>query len=300
MLVLYQSYLEREDEVAMTMERWSMSEDEARDEAEGIFEIVRSKVQRFMTRTTHKRNAVPMPMDWIYETQTYGRHIRFNMAAGDSIDWEGNKIKHRRIGFKMGQLSEMWHTLVEGVEGLPAIEWLKMEDDYSEDKVGYSFLQDDRNRWLEKGKGWVLQRILGLNKGRKEWISTEGNAKPYRPEAVRKYSRIVEQFRERLWMIMHMVAGQPARSTEILGIRFVNTVNGGIRNILAHNKMMCFVTSYHKNYRSTGNVKVIHRYLPREIDELLVWYLWLVLLYWQQVQGVIKQADNRSAFLWAD
>jgi hypothetical protein len=37
--------------------------------------------------------------------------------------------------------------------------------------------------------------------------------------------------------------------------------------------MACFVTSYQKNYRSTGQVKVIHRYLPREAGELLVWYL---------------------------
>lgn len=78
-------------------------------------------------------------------------------------------------------------------------------------------------------------------------------------------------------MIMHMVAGQPARSTEILGIRFVNTVNGGVRNILAYNKMMCFVTLYYKNFRSTGQAKVIHWYLPREVGELLVWYLWLAL-----------------------
>jgi hypothetical protein len=34
---------------------------------------------------------------------------------------------------------------------------------------------------------------------------------------------------------MHMLGGGLARSTEILGIRFINTVNGGIRNILAYN-----------------------------------------------------------------
>ncbi|KJZ69304.1 hypothetical protein HIM_11298 [Hirsutella minnesotensis 3608] len=63
---------------------------------------------------------------------------------------------------------------------------------------------------------------------------------------------------------------------------------------------MCFVTSYHKGFRSTGQAKVIHRYMPREVGELLVWYLWLILPFWQQVQGIVKEADVCSPFLWAD
>jgi hypothetical protein len=33
---------------------------------------------------------------------------------------------------------------------------------------------------------------------------------------------------------------------------------------------------------------------------LLVWYLWLVLPFWQQVQGMVKGADQVSAFLWSE
>ena len=44
----------------------------------------------------------------------------------------------------------------------------------------------------------------------------------------------------------------------------------------------------------------MHRFLPREVGELLVWYLWLVLPFWQQIQGVIKGGDASSVFLWAD
>lgn len=79
-------------------------------------------------------------------------HIRFNTPSGDTIDWVGERIKHREIKFTMNQLSEMLHMLVaEGrallaqltvteedcVEGLPMIEWDRMEDDHSEDRVGY-------------------------------------------------------------------------------------------------------------------------------------------------------------------
>ena len=85
-----------------------------------------------------------------------------------------------------------------------------------------------------------------------------------------------------------------------MGLRFRNTGQGGVRNIFVQQGMVCFVVWYYKNMRSTDQAKVVHRFLPREVGELLVWYLWLVLPFWQQIQGVIKGGDASSAFLWAD
>lgn len=59
------------------------------------------------------------------------------------------------------------------------------------------------------------------------------------------------------------------------------------------------VTSYHKGYNITGSAKVIHRYLPREVSELLVYYLWLVLPFWQQLDVLANgRTTPASAFLW--
>ena len=63
---------------------------------------------------------------------------------------------------------------------------------------------------------------------------------------------------------------------------------------------MVFVTTYHKNYRSSGKMKIIHRYLPREVGEVLLRYLWLVLPFWQAVQSVVEKADQLSPFIWSD
>ncbi|OHE98662.1 zinc knuckle [Colletotrichum orchidophilum] len=94
---------------------------------------------------------------------------------------------------------------------------------------------------------------------------------PYREKRVRAYEQAFESFRERLWMLMHMVAGQPAQASELAGIRHSNTANGGVRNVFTHDDMICFVTSYHKNDRQTGTTKVIHQCLPLEVgDERLV------------------------------
>jgi hypothetical protein len=64
--------------------------------------------------------------------------------------------------------------------------------------------------------------------------------------------------------------------------------------------MMAFVTTYHKNYQQTGKMKIIHRYLPREVGELLFRYLWLVLPFWQAIESVTQQADRLSPFIWSD
>ncbi|EXM12685.1 hypothetical protein V3481_007249 [Fusarium oxysporum f. sp. vasinfectum] len=319
-MVVYQSYRERKVEVARLTQEKQLDEEDAEEEATSMFRIVREKVQRFMTVTSKETYAEPTPMDWIYEARTYGMYIRFNTPAGGTVDWDGDRIKYRKIRFRMGELTEMLHaltrearehlatlTMVDDVDQLPRIPWSAVEDDHSEDRMGYSFLADDRNReWVKKGKNWVMNQISDTQpRGqgqarRKVWIDNERkDGKPFQARAVQSYGQTFNGFMERMFMLIYMMS-QPGRVTEISGIRHQNTMNGGVRNVLAHNGMMCIVTLYHKGFRLTGQAKVIHRYLPRAVGELLVWYLWLVLPFWQQVQGIVKDAVIRSPFVWPD
>jgi superfamily II DNA helicase RecQ len=61
-----------------------------------------------------------------------------------------------------------------------------------------------------------------------------------------------------------------------------------------------FVTAYHKGYEFTERTKIIQRYLPREIGELLVYYLWLALPFSEAMQVVVGGVDELSAFVWGD
>jgi hypothetical protein len=90
------------------------------------------------------------------------------------------------------------------------------------------------------------------------------------------YQRHIERFLEVLLVLMHLCGGQPSRAPEILGLRWKNTTHGGVRNIIIEDRIVAFVAQYHKGYRSSGNIKITHRYFPREVGELLVYYLWLV------------------------
>lgn len=40
--------------------------------------------------------------------------------------------------------------------------------------------------------------------------------------------------------------------------------------------MVTMVTAYHKGFYASNDIRLIHRYIPREVRELVVYYLWLV------------------------
>ncbi|KAK7178083.1 hypothetical protein PSPO01_15863 [Paraphaeosphaeria sporulosa] len=108
----------------------------------------------------------------------------------------------------------------------------------------------------------------------------------------------VVAFREKLIVLMHMTGGQPARGPEIMSIRHSNTVKGGHRNVFIEDGKVVFVTRYHKGYQVSGDVKIIHRYLPREVGELAVYYLWLVLPFQQRMEALVWEKEAMSSHMW--
>lgn len=110
----------------------------------------------------------------------------------------------------------------------------------------------------------------------------------------------VEAFLEQLLLLVHLTAGQPARGSETLSLRHVNTVNGHHRNIFIEGGMVSTVTTYHKCYSTTSNTKIIHRYLPKAVGELLVYYLWLIQPFCRKLEMLaLRRRDLPSPFVWA-
>jgi superfamily II DNA helicase RecQ len=61
---------------------------------------------------------------------------------------------------------------------------------------------------------------------------------------------------------------------------------------------MVFVTKYHKGYSRSGDVRIIHRYLPREIGTLLLYYLWLVLPFQERLELEVYSPARLHSHLW--
>jgi len=52
---------------------------------------------------------------------------------------------------------------------------------------------------------------------------------------------------------------------------------------------MVYVTRYHKGIGASGKAKIIHRYLPQEVGELLFYYLWLVIPFWRKLESACTE-----------
>ena len=202
---------------------------------------------------------------------------------------------------------------------LPQLHLDSMRDQPSQSQVGWSFLKDTRSRFDVEGEWWLFQRIYEQPALGKQFLkaggtstrarasarasarSSAGSQEPtLNPKAVLQYERCIERFLELLLLCMHLSGGQPARTPEILGLRWRNTAQGGTRNIFIEDGLVAFVASYHKGFQHSGNVKVIHRYLPREVGELLVYYIWLVLPFKSKLRLQLYGKNEESAFLWGD
>ncbi|KAL6355264.1 hypothetical protein LRP88_10850 [Fusarium phalaenopsidis] len=114
------------------------------------------------------------------------------------------------------------------------------------------------------------------------------------------YSQSIEKLLELLAFLIHLSSGLPARSNELLTLRHRNTAAGGIRNIFLDQGLVMLVTGIHKGFSRSERLKVIHRFLPQEVSTLLVYYLWLILPFWEAMQANFDPSSQGSfsPFLW--
>lgn len=125
-------------------------------------------------------------------------------------------------------------------------------------------------------KGWLLERVLESDSLREKFVFRDrSNKVVWNKLAVRDYYQRVGAFLEVLLILVYITSGQPARGTEIIGLLHSNTTLHW--NIFAEDGLISLVTSYHKGYTCTGSTRIIHRYLPKEVSELYVYYLWVIL-----------------------
>lgn len=264
------------------------------------------------------------PFDWAYKQRQIARRIASNTTETGAIIWteDCQRVAYHEISLSMGDLRDFVATQVKLVqrdleellmlhpeerrsEVIPALPLYKLEDNHARNEAGWSFLKDTRNaealQYDTSGAGrWLMDRVI-----RHEWLSdeflslTKSDQIKWRRKRVERYFQDVDLFLERLLLLVHITSGQPARGTELLTLRHMNTSNGHHRSIFIENGLVGTVTSYHKGYNITGTLKIIHRYLPKEVSELLVYYLWLVLPFWHKLDVLVyERKEPPSPYLW--
>ncbi|KAF9729919.1 DNA helicase [Paraphaeosphaeria minitans] len=217
----------------------------------------------------------------------------------DVLDEMRERFMIRGIAMAQSELEQLF--LIHGDEKredvIPTFELRDLKDDPTKNAKGWNFCKDPRNDdVLPKEKRWMLHRILQADALRAEFIVLRKKDSKvfWKAGAAKKYISKIDSFLERLLLLIHITAGQPARGTEILRLRHCNTVNGHHRSIFIEDGLVSTVTAYHKGYNIGGSTKIIHRYLPREVGELVVYYLWFILPFWRSLDLLREQYTHAA------
>ncbi|KAK3898445.1 P-loop containing nucleoside triphosphate hydrolase protein [Staphylotrichum tortipilum] len=249
--------------------------------------------------------------------------IRANTNADEFVIWHGDELLCGLAHFSMASLRAMVHGLLHearaqlrravllldvdeegepatgaaGATAWPTIRWERLVDNAAETKAGWSFAEDPRNREAfggVDGKTWLAGRVAGEARLRSEFYGADG----WQMGRVYEYAEAIKTFREQLLVLMHMSGGQPVRGTELVTVQYKNG-SDGIRGLFVDDGAVVLVTMY-KTMGMRAKAKVIHRYLPREVGELAIYYVWLAIPFWRLIvhgaSGGV--ADWGSAYIW--
>ena len=92
----------------------------------------------------------------------------------------------------------------------------------------------------------------------------------FQPKLVIQYLQRMARFKEKLAILTHVVGSQPSRVPELLSLQYINTETNQRRNIFIEDGIVMLVSAYYKGFYASNDVKIIHRYMPREVGELIV------------------------------
>jgi len=247
--------------------------------------------------------------------------IRYMTKGEAGISWQGERICIDKISFTMGDIRSVIHGLHAMAERRLSKDILMIEDDKTtvipkvnldrlfdnaaEMTEGWSFLRDTRNEWGINGERWLWDRMNREERIRRRFRKIDSGEVRHREEivwnekGVEDWFREVKRFKEELFVLVHLAGGAPARGIEIISIQHENGESSRAqRGIFIDRGFVQFVTSYHKGYSASQQVKVIHRYVPKEVGKLVVYYLWLVKPFVQMLQIMVRKQMEFSPFIW--
>ena len=218
---------------------------------------------------------------------------------------DGTILHYNGEQIELSQFCEMAQSAVGDAEDIlwKDLMWTKnherfeislseLKDNLEASKRGESFIGNKQNGLQDK-REWILKRAMALDKGRMcgksgEWLMRQ----------VRKYLRTVSRFKELLLFCVHVTSGQPARGTEVTSIRHRNGYLQD-RNIYVLFGLLMTVTRYHKSQSQWDNPKVVPRFVPWRVGQLLTVYL----SYVRPLEDFLRssvQGEGWTDYVWAN
>jgi len=158
-------------------------------------------------------------------------------------------IKYKNTEIVISQLSTFFHTLIikaksilykdlllineNEVKNLISIN--DVEDSLNENKVNFYFVDYlIKKQNVTINKEFMIKRLFNVNDNiSKQFDTIRKNEFIYKQKHINEYLLNRKKFLKYLLLLVHMTSGASVRGTEILTIKYKNTINNKIRNILS-------------------------------------------------------------------
>src|ERR1051325_22843 len=120
----------------------------------------------------------------------------------------------------------------------------------------------------------------------------------WRGKRVGQYLRQVDRFLELLLFCVHVTSGQPGRGSEITTIRHRNGLLQD-RNVFVVDGRIMTVVRYHKSQSQFDKPKIVPRFLPPQLGQVLAAYL-AYLQPFREYLVVEVLGGGLSDYVWSD
>jgi superfamily II DNA or RNA helicase len=239
----------------------------------------------------------------------YGKYLAMNHGNTGSIFWEKNDRVMKLHGMRivMDKVRSMVDRAIADAEDLlwDKLLWTEgskrfemdldaLEDDMTFRKRGSYFVTNCQNRLSSSWESKTLTWMLASRRGRR--LQKDGQ---WQFRRVREYLREVDKFRMLLLFCVHITGGQPARGPEVLSLRYKNGFLQD-RNIFVLDGQVMTVTRYHKTQSQWDVPKVVPRFLPWRVGQLVCVYLTYVQPLMERLSVAIGHGCGWSEYVWAD
>ncbi|KAL8679402.1 MAG: hypothetical protein Q9186_004313 [Xanthomendoza sp. 1 TL-2023] len=250
------------------------------------------------------------PIGEIRSQRGYGMKIAADHNAKPNVMWNDD-MSVLSIGFDkvpLRGLKEMIHKTLE--EAQMQMYGSLVFQNYSylatRDPLGLS----DNLQWGNNGFSFVHWPGNNLSRGEErvcEWASTTGKWSAFVNQGedwilnkgeIKRYQEAVEKWLDLFLVLCHLTQGQPARGTELFSLKWKNTVNTA-RGFYVMDGTIMTVTEYHKGQNRQQAPRMLARFLPAAIGQLLVAYLSDVLPFLSfLLEAAGMDNPTSSPFMW--
>jgi hypothetical protein len=192
------------------------------------------------------------------------------------------------VRYQLRQLVEIASQLACG--DVESIDTQAIVDDISIQSVGYYFGEEADNAGILK----AIELFAEKSQGKEGWFSySEGKVQLDRA-AVRDWLNRCDRLLQHMLLVFHLLGGQPARSTEVLSLRYRNNIFHG-RNVFVYDGVLLTITAYSKMQWKTGKSSYVPRFLPGVVAKVYVAYITQILPVRRYLASLMAQDAGTEA-----